>query len=714
MALRRRFLALGWLLGLLVLAGCQLTSDNQILPEADGEALFGDKFLAVQFKDGLPAITEPESLFFAFIRDGGAYVSGPTAAQRLRVSFHRFAADPGLWIVQLVQVDKKQVNYLLAKRVDNRLYIDGVGVDAETLEIARDNGVAFEGDASKGASITSRPALEKMLKTYADVHRSTLNALASKSEYLAVGQSEAEMLALAVASAETNCLALTGHPLDTMLANLPPKYRGGVYLKQIDIERAKPVCDQAADFTWDTPRISSRFGLLRIYEEEGDYGMARVIADDLMKHGYGLGYLAMAELERQGHGGTANPRLAETYLREGAAKGLPVAQYALASYIEMGRVKGTGREALDLYLAAKEGGLAPAGVEAGRMMVWGGNGVLQDLSRGRAKIEQGVAAGLPQAMVYLGNMYYQGVGIAKDRAHALKLQLRAAEMRNPQAQYSAGFMLTRGQGGDADPAEGARLMKLAMDAGLEEAKAEYGYFLLRGLGVPQDAATGRRLLTEVAANGNATAKQYLAEIGAATGAGDDAGAAAPPTGTGPETSGIPAIYADYVRKLWAGEDFGVSARNAPFLAGMADVILQRCELPGLGSDREQLQAFVTKTSVGTLSASHGSGGGLDEIGPQLAGQTFGKRIDCARHAQRLMTQLAVVLRKTATQDSFVSSCAAKSRYGRDKCDCLAGVFETVHPEIRGASFSRRTMEELIGPNPVLGIMVGLTCGIYEY
>ena len=148
------------------------------------EALFGDIFLAVQFKDGFPAITEPESLFFAFIRDGGAYVSSPTAAQKLRLGFHRFAAYSGLWIVQLVQVDEKQVNHLLAKRVDNRLYIDGVGIDGETLEMARDSGVAFEGDASKGASIASRPALEKMLKTYADVHGSTLNVLASKSEDL--------------------------------------------------------------------------------------------------------------------------------------------------------------------------------------------------------------------------------------------------------------------------------------------------------------------------------------------------------------------------------------------------------------------------------------------------------------------------------------------------------------------------------------------------
>jgi len=714
MVLRRGFLAVSCLLGLLVLAGCQLTSEKPLLPEADGEALFGDKFLAVQYKDGFPAITEPEMLFFAFIRDGGAYVSSPTMAQKLRLSFHRFPADSGLWIVQLVQVKERQVSYLLAKRVDNRLYIDGVGIDGDTLELARDSGVAFEGDASKGASVASRTALEKMLKAYADVHRSTLSALASKSEYLAVGQSEAEMLALAVASAETNCLALAGHPLDRMLAKLPPRYRGGVYLKQIDTARAKPICDQAADFTWDTPRISSRFGMLRIYEEEGDYGMARVIADDLMKQGHGLGYLAMAELERLGQGGAANPRLAETYLREGAAKGLPVAQYALASYIELGRVDGTGREALDLYLAAEEGGLAPAGVEAGRMMAWGADGVPQDSPRGRAKIEQGIEAGLPVAMVDLGNMYYQGVGVGKDQARALELQLRAAEMGEPQGQYSAGFMLTRGQGGDADPAEGARLMKLAMDAGLEEAKAEYGYFLLKGLGVPQDAATGRRLLTEAEAHGNATAKNYLAELGAATGAGDDAGAAAPPSGTGPATSGVPAVYADYVRKLWAGEDFGVSARNAPFLAGMADVILQRCELPGPGSDREQLRAFVTKTSVGTLSDSHGSGGGLDKIGPQLAGQTFGNSIDCARHAQRLMTQLAAVLRKTGAQNKFVSGCAASGRYSREKCNCLAGVFETVHPEIRGASFSRRTMEELIGRNPVLGIMVGVTCGIYEY
>ena len=347
------------------------------------------------------------------------------------------------------------------------------------------------------------------------------------------------------------------------------------------------------------------------------------------------------------------------------------------------------------------------------MMVWGGDGVPQDLSRGRAKIEEGIRVGLPQAMVYLGNMNYQGIGLTKDLARALELQLRAAEMRNPQGQYSAGFMLIWGQGGDADPAEGARLMKLAMDAGLEEAKAEYGYLLLNGLGVPKDATTGRRLLTEVAANGNATAKHYLAKIGAATGAGAGAERRRPVAPRRRRPASPPSM-----RKMSASSgrarDLASLHATRRFLPGWRTLSCKGASCPALAVIGNRLRAFVSKTSVGTLSASHGSGGGLDEIAPQLAGQTFGKRIDCARHAQRLMTQLAVVLRKTATQDSFVSSCAAKSHYGRDKCDCLAGVFETVHPEIRGASFSRRTMEELIGPNPMLGIMVGVTCGIYEY
>jgi hypothetical protein len=171
MVLRRGFLALICLPGLLVLAGCPLTSENPLLSEANGEALFGDKFLAVQYKDGFPAIIEPDSLLFAFVRDGGAYVSSPTA---------------------------------------------------------RDSGVAFEGDAPRGASVESRAALEEMLKAYADVHRSTLNVLASKSEYLAIGESDAEMTAPGFPSAETNCLALAGHPLDTALATLLPKYRGGL------------------------------------------------------------------------------------------------------------------------------------------------------------------------------------------------------------------------------------------------------------------------------------------------------------------------------------------------------------------------------------------------------------------------------------------------------------------------------------------------------
>ena len=693
-----------------MLAGCQLTSDNPLLSENEGEALFGDRFIAVSYKDGYPAITAGDSLYYAFLRDGGSYVSGPTAAQKLRLTFHRFAADPGLWILQIAPINGGEINYVLARRVDNRLYIDGIKIDEATLQLARASGIAFKGDASTGASVASRPALEKMLGLYAKVHKTDLAELASSFEYIAIGQSDAEIEALAIASAETNCLALAGHPLDMALANLPPKYRGGVELMKIDTARAKPVCDHAAELTWNTPRISSRFALSRIYIEDGDYGMAKVIANDLMNDGYGLGYLAMADSARLGQGGTANPRLAETYLREGAAKGLPVAQFSLANYIELGRAQGTTQEALDLYLAADAGGLAPAGVEAGRLLIWG-RGVTQDVARGRAKIEAGVKAGLPFAVAQQGYLYYFGKGVRKDLTRARALALTAAEMGHPRGQYLAGFMLAWGQGGNADPAKAARLIKLAMDSGVEDATAEYGYMLAQGRGVPKDTAEGRRLLAEAAANRNVMAERYLAEMGAVPGS---PGLSTRPTGTGPNTSGLPDRYAEYVSKLWSGEEFGVSDRNAPFLAGMADVILQQCDELSLGRDRGQLRSFSVKTSLGSLSSSQASGGGLDKIAPQLAGQNFGKSVDCARHAQRLMTQLAATLRKTAAQDDFVSSCAAKSSYGRSKCDCLAGVFETVHPEIRGASFSRRTMEELIGPNPLLGIMVGVTCGIYKY
>lgn len=490
-----------------------MTSDQPLLSDDEGKAVFGERFVAVQYENGFPAVTDPETPFLPFVRDGGSYVSPTGSPQKMRVSFHTFPDQPDLFIVQLRQEEMDGVNYALAKRVDKRLYITGIGVDEPTLDLVRSKGGTFRGTPSRGVSVSSRADLELMLASYYEVHHTALSTMTIANSYLAIGETDEEIAALVTASAETNCLAVAGHPLDMELANLPPKFRGGLAVEQIDPEVAESVCDYAADLTWDTPRISSRVALLRVEIAAGDYGWAKVIANELMEQGYGLGFVEMAQMARRGQGEAANPALAENYLRKGADKGLPEPQYMLARYIERGWAAGTAQDALDLYLTAEASGLTLAGVAAGRMLIWG-SGVAQDQGRGRAKLAAGVEAGLPWAMALQGEMFAQGMGVTQEYRKALNLQLKAAEMRLPQAQYFAALMYSAGQGTQADPVEAARRMKLAMEGGVDLAKVEYGIYLVEGRGVEKDVDQGRQLLEEAAADGNAKAKRYLATLAA--------------------------------------------------------------------------------------------------------------------------------------------------------------------------------------------------------
>ena len=79
-------------------------------------------------------------------------------------------------------------------------------------------------------------------------------------------------------------------------------------------------------------------------------------------------------------------------------------------------------------------------------------------------------AGNPFAQYYLGNAFYKGRGVEKDRTKALALFWKAAESGVREAQYNLGIMLCNGISCERDREEGIKWLRKALEAGYSSAK----------------------------------------------------------------------------------------------------------------------------------------------------------------------------------------------------------------------------------------------------
>ena len=112
------------------------------------------------------------------------------------------------------------------------------------------------------------------------------------------------------------------------------------------------------------------------------------------------------------------------------------------------------------------------------------------------------------AMVNLGGLYAEGLGVRRDFRAAFRWYAAAAALGDAGAMYNLGWLFSTGSGVVADYGEAARWYRKA--AGLGNVGAMHGLGLLygRGDGVPRDPAEARRwfaraaeALAEAAANG---------------------------------------------------------------------------------------------------------------------------------------------------------------------------------------------------------------------
>lgn len=167
--------------------------------------------------------------------------------------------------------------------------------------------------------------------------------------------------------------------------------------------------------------------------------------------------------------------------------------------------------AVQLYQWAVSRGSAAAMYNLGNMY-FDGRGVAADYAEGRKWYEQSARQGNAAALVGLGNLYLEGRGVAMDYTQARKLYEEAAARNNREAMNALGTLYQNGKGVAKDYTQARRWYEKAAALGSAVALANIGTLYENGQGVPENYALARVWYEKAAALGNADAAARLGKF----------------------------------------------------------------------------------------------------------------------------------------------------------------------------------------------------------
>jgi S1-C subfamily serine protease len=116
-------------------------------------------------------------------------------------------------------------------------------------------------------------------------------------------------------------------------------------------------------------------------------------------------------------------------------------------------------------------------------------------------------AGHAAAQENLAGLYYQGQGVAQDRAAALKWFLLAAQAGEAPAQRMVGVFYQNGYGVPQDYAETAKWFRRAAEQGDAPSQSGLAVLYLNGMGVPKDFVEGYRWASLAAGQGDEASRK---------------------------------------------------------------------------------------------------------------------------------------------------------------------------------------------------------------
>ena len=134
----------------------------------------------------------------------------------------------------------------------------------------------------------------------------------------------------------------------------------------------------------------------------------------------------------------------------------------------------------------------------------------QDESLGYRYLEEASDKGQTEAMNLLVSLYMKGEYDGMGPEKASQMAITAAKDGIPEAQMYAGLAYMDGVGVEQDYKEAARLFRLAANQGNDEARTDLAFLFQQGLGVEKDEAKGFKMYRIAAKNGNLNAMFHLA------------------------------------------------------------------------------------------------------------------------------------------------------------------------------------------------------------
>jgi TPR repeat protein len=179
---------------------------------------------------------------------------------------------------------------------------------------------------------------------------------------------------------------------------------------------------------------------------------------------------------------------------------------------QLGRAYAANRQTADAittYRKAADKGSSAAMVELG-VMYANGMGVPRDNAQARALLERAAEAGNPRGVANLAALS-SNTGAQTDPAKA-RAQLSKAAETNVEAQYQLGMMLAEGEGGPKDDVSARALFEKAAAQGHAGALERMGEFTRSGRGGPKDSSASKSYYEKAALLGNEDARAALKRV----------------------------------------------------------------------------------------------------------------------------------------------------------------------------------------------------------
>jgi len=328
------------------------------------------------------------------------------------------------------------------------------------------------------------------------------------------------------------------------------------------------------------------------------------------------------------------------------------------------------------------------------------------------------------AQFHLAIAYEKGRGTPQDLEQAFYWYSQAAyKDYMSHVAVKLGDMLSQGIGTKIDRQRAIGLYQYAMGKHDSTAYLRLAEAYLDGNGVEQDISKGMALLDEAIkrrAPGAYSVQQKirraheLAHLGLQNAAicGD-----------------IPQEYTihPYGRPLYAMLKMcrlqDITSDELLFLAGVAQRMLEECNLPASGEGQAKFRTLIIASSLAMGMGRQGGSNPAIAIGDMISGNTAfsagvlqARQVECTQlggGANALVKFLELDAIADPGAPSFVHGCVQQNegRYSEKQCRCAADVWRIINPQIYRYVYDDQTIKSLTRANPFVGLQIAVQCGV---